>query len=261
METGMTRLREKLADLFQTTARQKSRGQSFVELALIIPILLLIVIGVVEVAMFIGRYLDMLDLTREAARFASIRDPFDTEVAADQDCATINFFDFYWDISCVFSPPGNSDMCWDAEFCNGLNPYFVLNPATDDVVVSVYTITAQHPSTGDPYVSNAWPSPDGFWAWSDHDNETASDGNWQRNCDGDTVRSAPHFTEDTIGDELNTASPENKGYVAVELYYCYEQVLNIPLFSDFVPNPIQIHVYTLMPLPAAQPTPTPKPLP
>ncbi len=257
----MARIRAFIESFFQSTTREKSRGQSFVELALIIPILLLIVIGVVEVSMFIGRYLDMLDLTREAARFASIRDPFDTEVAADQDCSTINFFDFYWDTACVFSPPGNSGMCWDPEFCNGLNPYFLLNPETDDIVISVYTITAQNPSTGDPYVSNVWPAPNGYWAWSDHDNVTTSNGNWRRNCNGETVRSAPHFTATTIQQELSTASPENKGYVAIELYYCYEQVLNIPLFSDFVPNPIQIHVYTLMPLPAAQPTPTPKPSP
>ena len=33
-------------------------------------------LGMVEVVVFIGRYLDVLDLTREAARFASVRDPF-----------------------------------------------------------------------------------------------------------------------------------------------------------------------------------------
>jgi len=47
--------------------------------------------------------------------------------------------------------------------------------------------------------------------------------------------------------------------VAVEVYYCYNQVFNIPLFSIFVPNPIQIHAYTLMPLPGSIPTPTPIP--
>ena len=56
--------------------RQLSRGQSFVELALVVPILLLILLGVVEVAFFMGRYLDVLDLTREAARFASGRSPY-----------------------------------------------------------------------------------------------------------------------------------------------------------------------------------------
>ncbi len=54
----------------------RSRGQSFLELALVLPILLLMLMGLVEVAIYIGRYLDALDLTREAARFASIRDPF-----------------------------------------------------------------------------------------------------------------------------------------------------------------------------------------
>ena len=59
-----------------TRAPRRFRGQSFLELALILPILLIMLMGLVEVSLFIGRYLDILDLTREAARFASVRDPF-----------------------------------------------------------------------------------------------------------------------------------------------------------------------------------------
>ena len=39
----------------------------------------------------------------------------------------------------------------------------------------------------------------------------------------------------------------------MEVIYCYHQVLNIPLIAQFLPNPIKIHTYTVMPLPAAQP--------
>ena len=49
-----------------------------------------------------------------------------------------------------------------------------------------------------------------------------------------------------------------KGFVAVEIYYCHTQALNLPVFTLFVPNPLMIHAYTIMPLPAAAPTPTPR---
>ncbi len=49
-------------------------GQSLVELAIILPLLLLMLAGMVEVAFGMFAYLTALDLTREAARFASVRD-------------------------------------------------------------------------------------------------------------------------------------------------------------------------------------------
>ncbi len=74
------------------------RGQSFLELALILPILLIMLMGLVEVSLFIGRYLDILDLTREAARFASVRDPFVTVPIEN--------------VSCSLPPP----MMWSSRF-------------------------------------------------------------------------------------------------------------------------------------------------
>ncbi len=41
---------------------------------MVLPVLIILLLGVVEVTLFLGRYLDVLDLTREAARFASARD-------------------------------------------------------------------------------------------------------------------------------------------------------------------------------------------
>ena len=68
---------------------KKEKAQSFVELALVLPIILLILLGLVEVSFFISRYLDVMDLTREAARFASIRDP-EIGTALDQPiCMTV----------------------------------------------------------------------------------------------------------------------------------------------------------------------------
>jgi len=58
----------------KTRSSRKSRGQSFVELAIVLPVLLFLLIGFVEVGAVIYTYLGMLDVAREAARFASEHD-------------------------------------------------------------------------------------------------------------------------------------------------------------------------------------------
>ena len=50
------------------------KGQSLVEFAVMVPLLILLLLGVVEVVLFVGAYINLVDLTREAARFASVRD-------------------------------------------------------------------------------------------------------------------------------------------------------------------------------------------
>lgn len=267
----LTLLRKKKRSLPSLSAR----GQSFVELALIIPVLLILLLGVVEVVIFIGRYLDILDLTREAARFASVRDPFDLDVPRDLDCSTPARFDFFWDTACVFSPPANSPNCLYPEFCNGLNPFVVINSETDDVIISVYTISGSlvtdvWPQAGKPPPKPFYPVelPSGYWALSDHDANTDANGNWQRDCQGNVVQTEPYYTAARVQASIIPASvgpegtptpgsPPTKGFVAVEFYYCYHHVLNIPVISQLIPNPLRIHAYTLMPLPAAAPTATP----
>ena len=85
------------------------RGQSFVELALVLPILIVLLLGVVEVTLFLGRYLDALDLTREAARFASARDsrPEIQALIADVDCSAPEPFQFLLAYRLHFFPPDN----------------------------------------------------------------------------------------------------------------------------------------------------------
>jgi hypothetical protein len=240
----------------------RQRGQSMLELALVLPVLLILLLGIVEVALFLGRYLDLLDLTREAARFASVRgDPASTMTistnAAGWNCGpgTNIPFDFYYDTTCVFSPPSGSSTCTDANWCNGLNSTAVLNPATDDIVISAFTITN---SGTHGTVTNTWPAPNSYYALSDHDSDTGHNANWSKDCQGNTVLTTPYFTQSRIQSELS--QPDNKGFVAVELYYCYHQVIGVPIFTQFLPYALRIHVYTVMPLPAAQPTPTPRPV-
>jgi hypothetical protein len=274
-------LRSKLTSHFAG----KSRGQSLLELALVLPVLLLILLGLVETSIFIGRYLDALDLTREAARFASVRDPFTIIMpSATLDCSEEGQFFFYYQSACIFSPPTNETCINNNDpFCNGMNPYLSINLETDDVVISVFTVDAANqvtdvhpkPSADTRFSGSSFVDAGGqtsyYWALSDHDADTTHNANWSKDCQGSVVPGKiPYYSltrvqSITSSTSLNNAqgtavaAPPSKGFVAVEFYYCYTQALGLPLFTTFVPNPLMIHAYTLMPLPAAAPTPTPRP--
>jgi len=256
-------------------ARKPPRGQSFLELALVLPILLLILLGLFEVVVFIGRYLDLLDMTREAARFASLRDPFVTAPLNQVDCRPKVViggveveppFHFYYATSCIFSPPQGSG-CAVESWCNGINTNAALDMTTDDVVISVFTVT-------NTVVTNTWPqkvmkgnpvpgvNTNDHWALSDHDADEDHNENWRKDCQGNIERDEPYYTRERINEVMQQSDPtyytRTKGFVAVELYYCYRQVMGLPLLAGtFIPNPARILVYSLMPLPAAAPTATP----
>jgi hypothetical protein len=263
----------------QLTPNRKFRGQSFLELALILPVLLILLLGLIEVAFYIGRYLDILDLTREAARFASVRNPFSRVPSSAWDCGPAQAgtelpFDFYYNTACIFSPP-NTGTCstTDPEFCNGLNSYMDFDPATDDIVITVFTTTywtAPHaiPSVN-PQVTDMHPEDsanrlNNYWAYSEHDSDTTHNANWSKDCADPpaVVHTEPYYNNDKVNSFLSSDSSfpnsPNKGLVAVEYYFCYRQVLGVPLITSIIPNPMRIHAYTLMPVPAAQPTPTPR---
>jgi hypothetical protein len=238
------------------------KGQSLVEFAVLLPLLLLLIVGVVEVVIFVGTYINLVDLTREAARFASTNDPFEeSSITGDLNCSTQSSYNFYYDTSCVFSPLAAvtcSDPTNDCMWHNGFNSTETFNSATDDILVSAFTVTSYLPVGSPGIVTNHWPSA-GPWAWSDHDYDTAHNGNWQRNCDGTTSSPAVTPINDAyINSYMQSNAQPNKGFVVVEAFYCYHQVLRAPFISQLLPDPIKIHTYTIMPLPAAQPSPTPK---
>jgi hypothetical protein len=194
------------------------RGQSLVELAIILPALLFILLGLVEVAFFMVRYMDLLDLTRDAARAASLQKDFSTEA-------------FYTSTANYFLPPPD-----------GINRYALLDPAVDDVVISIYTVTNNA-------VSDVWPA-SGYWSKYD---------NYSEPCVENGTVSAPYYSESVVNAFLSIVSNAlpNKGFVAVEVFYCYHQVLNLVGKYNVIPNPLRMHAYTLFPLPAAAPTPIP----
>lgn len=206
-------------------APRQRKGQSLVEFVLILPLFLLIVSGLVEFGFWMLKYSNMVQATRNAARFALDNDyrfikaqctPVRTS-ACDAVCGE----DFY----CKTALMAINALAQYA-------PQITLDPATDDVVISVFTLTEGH------YVTNRFPDNDG---WSYYGNYSS------------------RFTSADVQHLLQTRDIQNTstGYVLVEVFYNYHQVLGLPWLKAFVPDPLPLYSYTFMPLYSAVPTPTP----
>ncbi len=221
--------------------KDRQSGQSFVELAIILPLLLLMLVGMVEVAFTMFIYLTELDLTREAARFASVRDFNELEPSGElhpadsSDACTDSDLHYFLDASCFFTDPD-------------LNPFLPFNIDTDDVVITVFTVAGGQISERHPTIDDDG-QPAGYWSLNDD--------NWTRDCNGNTVRTAPFFSDDDVEANFISDAPLDKGLVLVEAYYCWNPVAYLPFISEYIPSTLQLHAYTFMPSPEAIPTPTP----
>jgi hypothetical protein len=222
-------------------------GQSLVELALLLPLLLLMLAGMVEVAFGMFAYMTALDLTREAARFVSVRDYHElgstnslhpTAYVTDPDAACLDSsLHYYYDAACFFIDPD-------------LNSFLEFNEDKyDDVVITVFTVAGNAVSDRHPGPTDDVPGPDpGHWSLFDD--------NWQKDCQGNVVTTTPFFTNAVLENYLQTDAPHEVGVVTVEAYVCYDMIMHLPFISNFIPSPMRIHAYTVMPAPEAIPTPT-----
>ncbi len=232
----------------------KSSGQSFVELAIVLPVLLFLLIAFVEVGAVIYNYLSLLDVVREAARFAADRDPevltgdmSNYPISACEDSA----LHYYLDTACVV-------------IGTNFNQDISLDPTRDDLTISIFTIDNN-------VVADRKPN-DGDGVWSLYGD------NWTKNCDGTPGSTTPFFPQVVGNNWVSIAAPTSgpgtatvgpgttvpggptdKGIVLVEIYFCHDQLLNLPVISDLLPNPVPLHAFAVMPAPMAAPTPTPLP--
>ncbi len=205
----------------------RRRGQSLVEFVIILPILLLIVSGLVEFGFWMLQYSNLIQASRNAARFALDNDyrftdsrctPVRTAACNDRNVCGRDFY-------CKTAMIAIDTMAQYA-------PQITLDASTDDVVISVFTLTEGH------YVTDRYPDSDG---WSYYGNHRS------------------RFTAADVQQLLQQRSIQNTstGYVLVEVFYNYHQILGLPWLTIFVPDPIPLYGYSFMPLYSAAPTPTP----
>ena len=73
-------------------ANKIEKGQSFVELSLVVVFLMIFVAGIVEFGFLLNQYLNLVDASREAVRYSSDFDPFITNPDTGVQTLDENFF-------------------------------------------------------------------------------------------------------------------------------------------------------------------------
>lgn len=107
---------------------------------------------------------------------------------------------------------------------NDTSRKITLDPHRDDVIVTVFSVSGttvtRYPTAGD------------FRLYGNH-----------------TSRISNAYIQSQL---ISDAPPA--GILLVEVYYAYHQTLALPWLSLFLPDPVTLHAYTMMPLSAAEPT-------
>lgn len=199
------------------------RGQSLVELAVFLPIFILIIAGIAEMGWYLNVYLNLLDATRESARYAADLDPvlnYDPAYNANApgyagavaNCDTT--VEFYTVIACYTQ----QNIPYELDPDNGY----------DDIILSAFTIKngsvyQRYPQIGGVTVDQGWSL---------------------------TGNQVTQYSNARIDDLFDDDSPD-QGIVIVEVFFMHEQVLKLPFFTIFVPEKIGVHVFTMMPNPTA----------
>ena len=191
---------------------RKSRGQSLVEFAISLPVLLLLFSGLVEFGFALNYYLSLLDATRETARYWSNSTPFNQDGSDNMS--------FYANAAAMTL--ANLDPLVSTPGYQGRR--IILDPTTDDIIVTVYSRSessgvVMYPRSGAYHMYN---------------------------------KADSMFDASVIASRFQSGSP-NAGILVVEVDYNYRQVLALPWLAPFVPNPLLLRAYTIMPLSAAEP--------
>jgi hypothetical protein len=232
-----TQIRQTLQRLLNLS-RGRERGQSMVEMALALPILLLLLSGAVEIGMYYNTYLTLVDATREAARYSANGTPASED--ASDDCDVTN--DFFKKAACLTlqNLPG-----------------VTFDPVRDDIVVSL-VLFKKGESQVWKRVINSYPStiplPDDVLA-------TPSINSWSR-CRSLPIAASSGCVPfesrlpNSVIEERHRQSPDwatapKAAYVVVEIYHVHHQFLGlIPPGLFFLPQEVMQHAYTIMPVPS-----------
>ena len=116
--------------------KRKTLGQSLIEFAIALPVLVLILTAMMEFGFILNFYLSLLDATRGAARWASLANPLNADGSDD-----MNYYITTAElVRTELAPPTDGRK-------------LILDPATDGVIVTVYcvengTTATRYPDAG-----------------------------------------------------------------------------------------------------------------
>ncbi len=206
------------------------RGQSLVEFTIMLPVLLIMISGLIELGFMLNYYLDLIDATREATRWAASDDPVHDLAGTWTDPN----MDFYTEVQQVAVDSLNE----------GSGGQISLDPAADDIVISSFSVL------DDGTISARFPGANGEAGFCMSD-AVPSLPSWTSPCNHTS-----EFTTAEVQGMLNPAAPST-GIVLVEMFYDYHMILGLPWITAFIPDPVTLYAYTMMPNANVEPTPTP----
>jgi hypothetical protein len=243
-------MREKIKRVARRFKFGHSRGQGLVETALLVPVLLMVLSGLVEFGFFLNDYLALQDAARNAARF-SADGQYNFRDSIHSCNSGSGTRDFYRQTACLV----NQELAQE-------RPEITLDLGTgvDDIVISVFSI-AQDYCTAPPSFPpvQALPPGSGVSCVSARHPSEAGEAGWSAAQDATGTRNqSSRFSSAEIDSRLSNMAPST-GLVIVELTYTYDQKLKLPWITAFISDPVVLHNYALMPLVSAEPTPTPVP--
>lgn len=224
-----------IKSIFKHNAK-KNKGQSLIELTLVLVLLLSLLTGMVEFGNLLNQYITVVDAAREGARFASNDDPFIREYdAANCPGAPVTFCvrqAFFTNIDQIVEGNFLADgVTRDPKSKGALSPIVLRPDIGDDVVVSFFSI---HNGA-----ALRFPSSESGWSYYK-----------TKGFDGQTSQ----FSTSELESRMTDSTTPDTGMVVVEVFYKYDQVLKFwGIFG--IPDPISVHAYAIMPLSAAEPTP------
>lgn len=210
----------------------RQRGQSLVEFAILLPLLLIMLSGLIEFGFILNDYLDLIDAAREVARFAADEDPIRDQAGSFDPNPTH-----------TPEPAGFYDRVWlNTDRALNMGGQIALDPASDDVIVSLFSVNFGTVTQRYPTVFGSNGGENGWRRWENHPSDF-------------TFAEVQQVVTDTIATNGNI--PPNTGVVLVEIYYDYHMLMALPWITAFVPDPVTLHAFAIMPNSALEPTPTP----
>jgi len=205
--------------------RHRYKGQSIVEFTLLLPLLLMLLSSLIEFGFVLNEYLDLIDTTRETARYLADVQPFIPPGTQMRE-------DFYLD--------GVKEMSNTIERAGWID----LDPSVDDLIISVFSITGS---------TNIARYPGQF---TDDRGACSGDSNggtlgWRLNCVSTTK-----FTAQDVLNRFSSGTsqtPPDNGVVLVEIYYHYHMRLGLPWVTGIIGDTVELHAYSFAPNPYAEP--------
>lgn len=220
--------------------RHSGKGQSLVETALVLPLLLLMLLGVLEVGWVLRNYMIMIQVSREAARVSTRP---------------------------LYLDPAKEQMGWPDIMRHALiNTTGLPNFDRDGAVILTYI--QLHPYRPCPFEEGVPLNCDCAPDWDNSDDVVGYYGDGKGHQDyryswplTTTVQSRydlPLFVTQTLtqANEFNCkllgqgveSVPLFRGdsMVIAEVFYEHHQLVGIPILSNFLTDPISLYAYTIM---------------